>query len=310
MNRKFLKGSIILFLVLFLVACKEKNEAVQKEQKKEKEPVTVEAETTIETKATDKNVVVWVDETPVTKSQLNLAVDRTLGASAGYFMNEELQEKILNSVISSRAMARLAEKKMDEFDLQELEDKVQAYREELLVKRYIKQEIVTTPVSDQQVKEYYEKHLDEFGAGTIKKFEVIESIGKANEEQRRAFLKKLGSVKKRKNWKQFVQSMKKKGLPLNYRMVNAKVSLLKNPLASIVKKTPAGQVSPMHFSTQMLIVRVLEEKKVAPKPMREVSAEIRQKLVPVNLKKSVRTLSEKARSQVKIRFNNQENQNP
>ena len=54
--------------------------------------------------------LVMVDDSAITRAQLELTIERTLGESAPLFATEEVERKILESLVSSRAMALLAER--------------------------------------------------------------------------------------------------------------------------------------------------------------------------------------------------------
>ena len=65
--------------------------------------------------------LVTVDKTPITRAQLELTIERTLGESAPLFANEEVERKILESLVSSRAMALLAERELDASEREQLD---------------------------------------------------------------------------------------------------------------------------------------------------------------------------------------------
>lgn len=247
--------------------------------------------------------LVTVDKTPITRAQLELTIERTLGESAPLYANEEVERKILESLVSSRAMALLAERELDASEREQLALKTQAYREELLVRNYLAAHADPQPVTNEQVADYYNRHQDEFGGGVEKSFEIIASDQDLEGAQRTELITLLsGPQVQGKDWQKLVADWRKAGKPLEYRQSRLKLELLEQPLRSLVEPTAAGSIAPLYVNGQLLLVRVTAEHQLPGKPLAEVSGAIREKLAPQALKQAVKSLSSEALKTVDVQY--------
>jgi hypothetical protein len=247
--------------------------------------------------------LVTVDKTPITRAQLELTIERTLGESAPLYANEEVERKILESLVSSRAMALLAERELDASEREQLDLKAQAYREELLVRHYLEQHANPEPVTNEQVADYYGRHQDEFGGGVEKSFEIIASDQDLEPAQRTELITLLsGPQVQGKDWQKRVADWRQAGKPLQYRQSRLKLELLEQPLRSLVEPTAAGSIAPLYVDGQLLLVRVTAEQKLPAKPLAEVSGQIREMLAPQALKQVVKSLSSEALKAVDVQY--------
>lgn len=247
--------------------------------------------------------LVTVDGSPISRAQLELTIERTLGDSAPLFANDEVERKILDSLVSSRAMALLAERELDASEKQQLDLKAQAYREELLVRHYLEEHATPEPVSTEMVADYYNRHPEEFGGGVDKGFEIIASTAELDERQRAELITLLsGAEVQSKDWQALVAAWHAAGKPLEYRRNKLRPEMLDQPLRSLVEPTAVGTIAPLYTNGQLLLVRVIDEQKLPAKPLAEVSGAIREKLAPQSLKKAVKELSSQAVQQVKVQY--------
>lgn len=247
--------------------------------------------------------LVTVDDSPITRAELELTIERTLGESAPLFANDEVERKILDSLVASRAMALVAERELDAGERAQLDLKAQAYREELLVRHYLEQHATPEPVTSEQVADYYQRHPEEFGGGVEKSFEIIASDQVLEEPQRAELIALLsGAEAKGRDWQTQVAAWRAAGKPLEYRSNRIKPELLEQPLRGLVETTEAGSIAPLYADGQLLLVRVTGEERLPARPLSEVSGEIREKLAPQSLKQAVKRLSEEAMRQVKVQY--------
>ena len=248
------------------------------------------------------DVIARVDDSNVTEEQLELAISRTLGETAAFISDPNINRKILDSLVASRAMALEQEKSMSDEMLAELELKVQAYREELLVKAYIQQQAQPEPVTPAMVSAYYKDHPEEFGGQKLKTFEVISTYKQPKEEQQRAVAKAFREIDQKVDWQQSSRQMKSEAFPVRYQKLTMQVDLLEQPMRSLVESTAPGQVSPLNINGQLMRVKVISQQQLPPKPLQEVAAEIRQKLAPIRFRKKVRELSRQALEKVSVTY--------
>lgn len=248
-------------------------------------------------------ILASVNNDPITEFQLEHAVNRTLGDSAALYADQKLYQKMLQSLITSRSMALLAEQQLDSEEAALLDEKVRSYREELLVKQYLQGNTAVEPVTTEQVKHYYDQHPEEFGAGLITEFELILSVGKLSASDRSKLLKQFELASAQKNWPLWVNQLSEQAYSVTYKKAKSKLSLLSQPIKKLVADTAVGQTSEVYFGEQLIIARVINETKLEAKPLSEVSIEIRKKLAPVNMKKALKKASELAEKQVKVEIN-------
>lgn len=247
--------------------------------------------------------LVTVDGSPITRAQLELTIERTLGDSAPLFANDEVERKILDSLVASRAMALLAERELDAAERAQLDLKAQAYREELLVRHYLEAHASPEPVTSEMVADYYNRHPDEFGGGVEKSFEIIASTQPLGEAQRAELIALLsGPQVQGKDWQALVSNWRGAGNPLEYRSNRVKAELLDQPLRSLVETTAVGAVAPLYADGQLLLVRVTGEQHLPVRPLAEVSGAIREKLAPQVLKQAVKSLSARATKELKVQY--------
>lgn len=245
-------------------------------------------------------VVAKVDDSLITQEQLNYQINKIVGDKAALFGGIQLQDKVLDSMISSRAMAQLMEQELSPEEKRELELKLQSYREELLVNQYIKLHAEPQPVTIEMVKGYYEENKDEFGGITERTFEYVSSKGNLSEQQRDDVIAGLSSLADVSDWKVAADKLQKAGVPIEHKRAVVNVGILEQPLKSLVMSTKPGSVSGVHMGSKIMRVRVVSERKYPPKPLAQVSADIREMLAPIMLKKSLKALSKEAKSQVEI----------
>lgn len=248
--------------------------------------------------------LVFVDSSPITVDEFESAKSRfNVG---GALLDANFGDTLLQSLISSRAMSQQATKEMDSESLRTVELKVAAYREELLVKEYLKQHASPVPVSESMVREYYDKHPEEFSGGVKKEFEYfISSAEGLNEGDRKRILDFITAARGSEAWGKLLDG--KQDLPVAYRKAKARISVLEEPLKTLLASTSPGNVSSIHMGKQIVIARVLGEETIPAKPLAEVGAEIRKRLAPMQLRKSVKEVSELALQKVKVTYPNRDN---
>ncbi len=243
--------------------------------------------------------VAYVNDTPITTEQVDHMASK-LGLKLAQLKKQpDARNKLRETLINSRAMALLADSGMDEQARRELELAVAAYREELLVHRYLKAHVMPQPVGMEMVEEYYRKHPEEFGGGTEKNFELLRAPDGLEEGERNSLIRKISEASKAKNWKALASQL---GEKVTYRKASARVAVLEEPLKSLVSTTAPGNVSPLNASKGLIIIRVTAEKTISPRPMAEVSSDIRKRLAPIKLKEAVKQAAEDALTQVTVRL--------
>lgn|GEM_PF-4755354 len=247
------------------------------------------------------NVSVANTESSLTAAQLEYAIDR-LTSGQPLPITAELEQKVLDSLVTSRAMALLAEQVMSEDEHRELDLKVQAYREELLAKEYIQQYTEPQPVTNEMVVQYYQEHPEEFGGDTIKSFEFISSQGPLDDDQRKLLVTQLQQVAPEDDLAELAKRLQQKSLPVRHQKAEMRTALVEPPLRELVAATAPGARAPLHNRDSVVLLQVNAERVMPPRPLAEVGAEIRKKLSPIQFKQAVKALSDEVKNQVKIEY--------
>lgn len=240
-------------------------------------------------------VLATVNGSPITQYELEQTIDTTIGQKNASKIGAEGRKKVLESLAASRAIALKSEKQLSPEERAELEKKTQAYREQLLVKKYISKNITPEPVTQEMVKSYYNEHPEKFGAEILRSYEMISTSRNLKQTERDALLKLLVSPEKQSDWKSWAKIIEKKGLPVFYKDGPVIEKLLHPKLNAIMKNLKTGEASSLSFIDERpYLVRITNEEATPPRPLSEVSTQIRKSLGPVQFKKAVKQASAEA----------------
>ncbi len=284
--KSFLFTALYICTAVSIISCTENQNAEQQ---------TIPAVKTATPKVVlegDEVVLVRVAGDPITRYDLDQTIRSTLGASSAGRLDEAGRQKVLASLVASRAIAQAREADLSAEDQAVLDKKVQAYREQLLVKQYLARQAAPQPVTGEMVREYYQAHPERFGARTIRTYEMLAGRRKLKAEERDALLRVLNPAADKKDWQQWVQKLQGQGYPIEYRRGRVAEKILHPRLRQLMRPLKKGEASQLTFiEGTAYTVRIVDEKQIAPRPLNEVSAEIRKALVPVQLKKAVKLAS-------------------
>jgi hypothetical protein len=256
--------------------------------------------------AGDDKVLATVNGSAVSAYDLEQAVRTSLGPAAAGMLDAKGRRSVLESLVAARAIAQVQEKALTPMDRAALDKQTAAYREQLLVKMYLARNTAGEPVSQQMVEDYYRKHPEQFGAKTVKQYEAIASRSALSDADRDKLLAALKGADKQKNWSAWSEKLKQKGLAVAYTSGNADPAILTADLRGQLDTLKAGDPANLSFAgSRVRLVRVTAQKKIAPRPLNEVSAQIRKMLLPVQLKKAVKQAADQVLATAKVEYVNQ-----
>lgn len=234
--------------------------------------------------------LVKVDGTYITRED----VDYHLGQFSGLALvdAEAVEERVVESLVLSRLMARQQLSQMSEQDKQKLEVAVRAYREELLVKAYAEQHLNRIVPEQKDIEAYYRKHQSRFGGGVYYDVSVIQFekdclIGTEAliAENKKSVEPHLENIKCQRNKHQ------------------EKVGQESLMAVSGQFETPeAGQV---FWKTEKTgaVLRIIENSETrSPRPLTEVAHEIRKALAPKYMKQAMASEKEKLLSNMEVEY--------
>lgn len=236
----------------------------------------------------------------ITQEQLDITMERTFGGSLAYFTNEDVENKVLQSLVGSKAIAIASAKELDPDVKRRIEVQTALYREELLVKEYLAKYAKPSPITANQIENYYQEHLQDFGGDEVLTFEYISSYEQIDPKTRDELKASLGSAAV-DNWEDWVSKNKHRA-PIKYKKATLKTKLLDQPLRRILRRAEES-VPEYHFDNgRWTVARVLAKQQAAAKPLSEVSAEIRKRLAPINMKAAIKKVTDKAIKQVPVEY--------
>jgi len=279
----FLRVCVLLLSLLFLSSCSPN---------KPKEPIAT-------------NILAIVGSEQISSDDLDTAIIRTLGEYASYRIDDKGRKKVLQSLVLGKAMALTQQKQMTKDEIKQLNNMVAAYKEELLIKRYLQQNITPLPVTNKMVKNYYQQHPENFGGKTIKSFEMIKTTIQLKGAARERIISVMDTLATDKHWSSAVNSLKSKGLALQYSKGSVAQGVLKSDIDNIIQKLAVEEISPVSVIKGIAyIIRITDEKAIAPKPLSEVTHKIKKILAPLQLKKAVKAEADKLLTQIKVVYLN------
>jgi hypothetical protein len=242
----------------------------------------------------DSNVVAVVGGINVTSADLHTASLRSLKKDYDE-LSVELQSRLLESVISTMAMARIAETQAQPAEQVLIENSVAAYRAELWVKEYLKVNAVPQPVSNSQIEEYYATHPEYFGGGDVVEYTHVRC--RYSESTKVKDCTKLLADNDLSSWSEMAKN-------------NSDITVVTASLNTLVEKSELYQVilatAEQEFSgfkntaSELHRIFVIKKRRLTPKPLVTVQREIRERLAPLQLKKAIKEVSERARANIEI----------
>jgi len=287
---------ILLLLALSLLACTESTNMDEQTPPAPPEPATP-----MIVLEGDDVVLARVAGDPITRYELEQTIRSTLGPTAADRLDDAGRQKVLESLVASRAIARVREAEMTAEEIAAVDKKTQSYREQLLVKQYLATHVSPQPVTGEMVRDYYKAHPEQFGSRHFRKYEMITGQPKLKSAERDNLIALLGQAGANTDWQNWVTELKEKGYPVLFRQGLVTDKVLHPRLEKLMKDLKTGESSNLVFiKGTPYVVRIVEDKKLPPKPLEQVSDQIRKALVPVQLKKSVKLASEQVLAQTEV----------
>lgn len=250
-----------------------------------------------------EKTLVKVNGENITDRDLQVASVRIVGAQRAFTLDDNVKKKILESMVMSRVISGQALKEVDKEEQDQIERKTRDYREELLVKSYLRKNVDPQPITQDMVKNYYEKNPELFGEKNIKEFELITTKKQVKGAQRDQVLTALNKARKSTNWKIFTSETNKGMGVLEYRTGKTSEKLLNAQLRSVMTNMKTRDISrPVFIEGKPYLVRISNEQQVKARPLAEVSTEIRRMLAPQHLKRAIKIVSEKLMKDAKVEY--------
>lgn len=250
----------------------------------------------------DNEKIAKVGSWYITQQQLDFMTDRTLGSATLAIMYDQVGEQLLKSLVVSKAMAQQAMADLSGVEKEELDLQVNAYREELLVRKYLESNANVQPVSEQMVRDYYQQHPEKFGGLTLKKYHIIKTVNLPSNKLLLAS-ELFSKIQVDSNWQEVVITLKQNNIMALTETLTSNPLLLSNEMQMLLENTGIGELSPATIINGNLIrIAVVEDVKTPVKSLPEVASDIRKMLAPLQLKKAVKLASDEVLEKVTVEY--------
>jgi hypothetical protein len=246
-------------------------------------------------------VVAQVGDENITQADMDFMLKRMLKGQALAQADEALRQKVLDSLIASRAMKIQMETSLAAEEKELITRSAKAYEEELYVKQYLADHVVPEPVTLEMVQAYYDKNPQEFGGAAVHDFQMLVFNNAKDQQARDKFLAAVPEIKATKDW----LSAKNQWAPLygiQYQEGRARPGLLEPTLEQAISRLNATEISDLIYANdQIYIVKVTNLTQLTPKPLTDVSANIRKQLAAQQLRSAVKKASEDVLTKVEVK---------
>jgi hypothetical protein len=249
----------------------------------------------------DEVVLARVEGEPVTRYDLDRAIERSLGRFATPAVAQRSEGNVLDSLLQSRVIAGVASKELSPVEKLELDKQVASYRENLLVRKYLERHAPVASVTPAMVEKYYKDHPERFGGSRAKAYQLLGSKREVVGAERIEVMKELQAASGSNDWKAAAEALEKKGLPVVFATGDVSSQLLHDKLRELLVSLPVGKASQLVFiQDRAYVARVTGERDIPPKPLSEVRKEIERALEPVQLRDAVKKVSDDLMAKAKV----------
>lgn len=239
-------------------------------------------------------VLATVDGSRIGETDLAINLSRTLGDSYLQLLTPELQDKFLQSMITSRAIALKEIDALEDDELIALEKRVAQFREELLVKSYLVKHGDPESITVEQVKEYYQNNPEEFAGQEERLYELVTVTPETYKHNSQAAVQLVAQGKTHDDWQALARTSGGEDstiqLTHSYRTLAGSTS--GGVIEDAVLALNEGEVSRLVISDGApYLIRLLKVTKQNPVPLEQAFAGIKRKLLPTRVRQAVRSLA-------------------
>lgn len=254
----------------------------------------------------DDVVLAQVDGEAITQYDLDRALRSTLGPLAAS-VEDETRRDVLESLVTSRALAAARERELDPVQRLALERETAAMREQLLVRQYLAVHAPSAPPTAEDVRAYYEAHPERFGARPVTMHELLHTTRDLDDDERERVLEALGTAAARPDWAALAAQLVARGLPIAHSTGDSEDAVLHERLRRALTRLGVGQTSTVIFvDGRAFLLRTTGHSERPARPLAEVSDEIRQALAPRSVRDSIRRVRDDALEGVAVVYRDAE----
>ena len=273
----------LLCAALWLIGCSDSSEL----------PATLDADP----------VLARVGTETISRQELDIAINDNIGPYAALHLGPEGEQKVLQSLVMRKLMSQQQLALLDAEARALLDLQVKAYREELLTKQYVQQQLTPEPVTEQMVQDYYQRYPQEFGAAEYANYQLVRADAGLDSKQRQRVLWYLEQLTATTDWTPLAAQARQEGLAFYLVTGTSSEQGLIPEYQALIAPLAEGQISAVaELNNRLVKVKVLERQRIAAKPLAEVRDDIRKKLAPMQLKRAIEQATDnlKASTDVEI----------
>lgn len=251
--------------------------------------------------ADNSEVLAHVGDTVITRADVDRELQRFLGGHSGE-VEASVRQTVLESLVQKRAMVLASEKELDEKEQKSLAEQVARYRDNELIKTYMRKHTQPRPVTEEMVLAEYQAHPERFGGTKVKHYKMLITPVHALVDAQDRKNEILQKFQVSDDWSALQKSAQAQGLNVRIQEGKASDAMLHEQLRSAVQGLVKGQTSDLiTIGNNSYMMRVTGESAVGPRPLDQVRPEIRKYLAAEVLKENIRQSSELAMKQVEIK---------
>lgn len=248
-------------------------------------------------------VLARVGTETISRQELDIAINDNIGPYAALHLGPEGEQKVLQSLVMRKLMSQQQLALLDAEAKALLDLQVKAYREELLTKQYVQQQLTPEPVTEQMVQDYYQRYPQEFGAAEYANYQLVRADAGLDSKQRQRVLWYLEQLTATTDWTPLAAQARQEGLAFYLVTGTSSEQGLIPEYQALIAPLAEGQISAVaELNNRLVKVKVLERQRIAAKPLAEVRDDIRKKLAPMQLKRAIEQATDnlKASTDVEI----------
>lgn len=248
-------------------------------------------------------VLARVGTESISRQELDIAINDNIGPYAALHLGPEGEQKVLQSLVMRKLMSQQQLALLDAEAKALLDLQVKAYREELLTKQYVQQQLTPEPVTEQMVQDYYQRYPQEFGAAEYANYQLVRADAGLDSKQRQRVLWYLEQLTATTDWTPLAAQARQEGLAFYLVTGTSSEQGLIPEYQALIAPLAEGQISAVaELNNRLVKVKVLERQRIAAKPLAEVRDDIRKKLAPMQLKRAIEQATDnlKASTDVEI----------
>ena len=262
-----------------------------------------------DTKSTDREmggdnpVLVKINNENVTQKDIDFTLLKLLGPSGATKADENARKKVLESLVISRVISQEAQKTMSAESRQNIDQQVAAFREELLVKHYLKEHVEPQPITQEMIRRYYEKHPEKYGANMVREYILLTTKGNPDASMREKLFPLFTSARKEKDWKKLASKWDENGFPVILRSGRQDEELLHKKLNEVIAGLNLSETSkPFIIKGRLYVVRYTKDIEGKEKPFGALGVEIRKELLAEQLNASITKIKESLVKSAKLEY--------